>query len=101
MGLFDYPTEPGRPADASARRGAYDFVFLEDLPKESWAEILAIVEKHYFRAGDDIVQIGDRDDSFYILTSGSVSVMLAGRGGRLYSIDELSAGSVFGEIAFF
>ena len=53
------------------------------------------------RVGDDIIRMGDRDDAFYILTSGSVSVIVADKRGREKIITEIPEGSVFGEIAFF
>ena len=45
--------------------------------------------------------MGERDDSFYILSSGSVSVVVPNRRGRDTAIVEIPEGSVFGEIAFF
>ena len=62
---------------------------------------LAIVETRHFRAGDDIIRMRERDDSFYILTAGSVSVVVPDSAGRDLVIAEIPEGSVFGEIAFF
>src|SRR4029077_8959405 len=64
-------------------------------------KIFAIVEKLYFRTGDDLIHMGDRDDSFYILLAGSVSVLVPGVRGRTTTIAEIPRGSVFGESAFF
>jgi CRP-like cAMP-binding protein len=101
MSFFEYPTGMSADANAPDRPVASEFTFLENLPKGSWEKILAIVETRHFRAGDDIITIGERDDSFYILSSGSVSVVVPDRKGRDKIITEIPEGSVFGEIAFF
>jgi CRP/FNR family cyclic AMP-dependent transcriptional regulator len=99
MGLFDYPME----ASAAAASGpvAEAFVFLEALPGDAWEKILAIVETRHFRRGDNIITRGEHDDSFYILSSGAVSVVVPDKRGRDSVIAEIPEGSVFGEIAFF
>src|SRR3954451_21178604 len=99
MGLFDYPME----ASAAAASGpvAEAFVFLGALPGDAWEKILAIVETRHFRRGDNIITRGERDDSFYILSSGAVSVVVPDKRGRDSVIAEIPEGSVFGEIAFF
>ena len=99
MGLFDYPME----SSAAAASGplAEAFVFLEALPGDAWEKILAIVETRHFRRGDNIITRGERDDSFYILSSGAVSVVVPDKRGRDSVIAEIPEGSVFGEIAFF
>ena len=47
-----------------------------------------------------MIRIGDKDDSFYILTSGDVDVIV-GAGDAETVLATISEGSVFGEIAFF
>jgi CRP/FNR family transcriptional regulator, cyclic AMP receptor protein len=101
MSFFEYPTGVSAEANASGKSATNAFTFLENLPKGSWEKILAIVETRHFRAGDDIITLGERDDSFYILSSGSVSVIVPDRRGRDNVITEIAEGSVFGEIAFF
>jgi len=90
MGLFDY-TETAEP-DTSLQ----EITFLADLSEADWARICKLVETRQFRAGDDLIRAGDKDDSFYILTNGEVDVMIGDK--VLANIPE---GSVFGEIAFF
>jgi len=97
MGLFDYPTE-ARVAPSPALKS---ITFLDQVPRETCEKILAIVETRHFRAGDDIIRMRERDDSFYILTAGSVSVVVPDSAGRDLVIAEIPEGSVFGEIAFF
>ena len=72
MGLFDYPDT------ADARESLPEITFLADLSKEDWARVLKIVQTRLFQAGDDLIRAGDRDDSFYILTGGTVEAC-AGR----------------------
>jgi CRP/FNR family transcriptional regulator, cyclic AMP receptor protein len=101
MGLFDYPDETASPAGVPGITRDHDFIFLNKLSKEDWNKILTIVEKFQFRGGDTIFNAGDHDDSFYILSAGSVSVLTPDRRGRLTTIAEIPTGSVFGESAFF
>ncbi|MGA9087836.1 MAG: cyclic nucleotide-binding domain-containing protein [Bradyrhizobium sp.] len=101
MSFFEYPTVGATQSKASGEPAASAFTFLENLPKGSWEKILPIVETRHFRLGDDIIKMGERDDSFYILSSGSVNVVVPDRRGRDTVIVEIPEGSVFGEIAFF
>src|SRR5262249_53375412 len=95
MGLFDYPT--ATTADAAGPR----FTFLADLPDESWKQMLAIVETLHFRAGDPIIRQDERDEAFFILTSGELEVVEIDARGRERLINEIRQGAVFGEIGFF
>lgn len=90
MGLFDYPdaTKTAEPLQ--------EITFLADLSSDDWTRVLKIVNERPFRAGDDLIRIGDKDDSFYILTRGEVEVSIGDK--VLATIPE---GSVFGEISFF
>lgn len=90
MGLFDYP------GTAAPEKALAEITFLADLSTEDWGRILKLVETRLFRAGDDLIRIGDKDDSFYILTRGDVTVTIGDK--VLATIPE---GSVFGEISFF
>ena len=90
MGLFDYSNTADTPESLQ------EITFLADLSSEDWARVLKIVKSRVFRAGDDLIRTGDKDDSFYILTSGEVEVTIADK--VLATIPE---GSVFGEISFF
>jgi CRP/FNR family cyclic AMP-dependent transcriptional regulator len=98
MGHFDYPTVS---RSAPERHAPPSFTFLEHLPKSDWEKILAIVETLHFRAADDIIRVGERDDSFYILTAGTVLVVKPDSKGGEEVIAEIPKGSVFGEISFF
>ncbi len=73
-----------------------EITFLADLSEVDWARIKKLVETRHFRTGDDLIRVGNKDDSFYILTNGEVEVVIGDK--VLASIPE---GSVFGEISFF
>ena len=95
MGLFDYDAT----APSEAEQG--EIVFLEDFSSEDWNKILNIVETRHFRSGQDLVRDGERDDSFYIISSGSVDVVVRDAKGKESVLTSLPEGSVFGEISFF
>lgn len=95
MGLFDYDAA----APSEAEQG--EIVFLEDFSSEDWNKILNIVETRHFRSGQDLVRDGERDDSFYIISSGSVDVVVRDAKGKESVLTSLPEGSVFGEISFF
>jgi CRP/FNR family transcriptional regulator, cyclic AMP receptor protein len=98
MGLFDYPAGL-QPSGATSASPA--FTLLADLPQSSWKKILALVETLHFHKGDCIIRQGERDNAFFILSSGTVEVVTSDRNGRETVISEIPQGSVFGEIAFF
>ncbi len=95
MGLFDYEATVAPEAEHG------EIVFLEDFSSEDWSKILNIVETRHFLAGQDLVRDGERDDSFYILSSGSVDIVVRDAKGRESVLTSLPEGSVFGEISFF
>ena len=94
MGLFDYPGTV--PQDAALA----EITFLGELSEAEWARILRLVETRQFRAGEDLIRTGEKDDSFYILTNGEVDVVI-GSGSTQTTLATITEGSVFGEIAFF
>lgn len=98
MGLFDYPGEKGG-ADTSSSLSP-SFIFLEDLPAASWKKILAHAEVMHLKPGQIVIGAGEREDSFYILSAGTVEVVI--RSAKKETVlATISEGSVFGEIAFF
>ena len=95
MGLFDYD------ATASSETPSNEIVFLEEFSSDDWNKVLNIVETRHFQAGQDIVRNGEQDDSFYILSSGTVEIIVHDAKGNETVLTSLPEGSVFGEIAFF
>jgi anion transporter len=69
------------------------------LSREDIAKILGRLEEKFFPAGTTILSQGDQGDSFYIIQSGAVQVVLEGGGGRRESIAVLGQGDDFGEMA--
>ena len=95
MGLFDYPTESGPVAPAE------EVNFLGDLDEQDWKKILSLVETRHFRTGEDLIRSGEDDDSFYILSNGTCEVIVPNSKGEPVTLNTISEGSVFGEVAFF
>ncbi|NKB56399.1 MAG: cyclic nucleotide-binding domain-containing protein [Alphaproteobacteria bacterium] len=94
MAFFDYPGS-GVPNPVET-----EITFLADLSEAEWARILKVVETRQFRAGENLIQSGDQDDAFYLLTSGEVDVLIGSEEDERI-ITTIAEGSVFGEIAFF
>jgi anion transporter len=69
------------------------------LSREDIAKILGRLEERSFHAGTTIVSQGDQGDSFYIIQSGAVQVVLESGGGRKESIAVLGPQEGFGEMA--
>jgi CRP-like cAMP-binding protein len=95
MGLFDYPTGPAEDVPVE------EVSFLDGLSEADWKKILSVVETRQFRAGEELVKIGETDDSFYIISSGSVETLIPDGKGQWRALSVIPEGSIFGEIAFF
>ena len=94
MGLFDYDGPKSDPSDLD------EITLLGELSEDDWSRVLKIVETRHFKIGEDLIRVGDKDDSFYILTSGNVDVIVNIDGSETV-LANISEGSVFGEIAFY
>ena len=94
MGLFN---NPGGAESTSPDH----MVFLDALSEKDWEKLLSLVETRHFRAGDYLINAGEPDSSFYILSSGTVEVVLPSGTGEAHVLTEIPEGSVVGEIAFF
>src|SRR5262249_59072758 len=66
------------------------------LSREDIAKILGRFEEKSYSAGMTIVTQGDKGDSFYIIQSGAVQVILESGGGRRESIAVLCPPNAFG-----
>ena len=69
------------------------------LSREDIAKILGRLEEKFFSAGTTVVSQGDKGDSFYIIQSGAVQVILESGGGRRESIAVMGPQDSFGEMA--
>lgn len=88
-GFFSYPT-----ADAPR---APDLEFFPHGTEEEWGKLLAYTEMQLFDAGDTVMRAGERGRALYLLTEGTLELVITGHRGapRL-----LAATSVFGELSF-
>jgi len=96
MGLFDYPK-----SSEMAQRMLDEFTFLGEASSEDWDIIRAHVETKNFGAGEKLVRYGEIDTSFFILTEGTVEIVVEQSDGEPHVLSNIPKGSVFGEIAFF
>lgn len=69
------------------------------LSREDIAKILGKLEEKSFTAGTTIFSQGEKGDSFYIIQSGAVHVVLESAGGRSESVAVLGPQDCFGEMA--
>jgi anion transporter len=69
------------------------------LSREDIAKVLGKLEEKTFDSGTKIFSQGDKGDSFYLIQSGAVQVVLEGAGGRSESIAVLGPQDWFGEMA--
>ena len=84
---YDEPDErPGEP-------------FLAGCSEEGWRSIAAWSERRRFRAGEQIINVGDTDAALLIVLEGEVSTSI-GRGRRPGMLSVSPAGSVVGEVGF-
>jgi CRP-like cAMP-binding protein len=93
-GFFQYPTEQEGPAPSN-------LLFLSDCDEKDWEKLLSYVETQLFRAGEIIMNEGDRDDALSIVQSGQVEVLSPpSRFGKVRRIALMGAGAVMGEQSF-
>ncbi|MBL8484607.1 MAG: cyclic nucleotide-binding domain-containing protein [Rhodocyclaceae bacterium] len=95
-GFFDYPGDGDRPMQST-------LVFLPEHGENSWRVLLSFTERRPFRAGDEVLRVGDTGRAIYIVARGSLEVVVPHKKkrGSFMRVAELDEGSVFGEQAFF
>ena len=92
--FFDYPN-----LDSSERQE--EMVFLPDRSEGDWAKLLTFTETRRFRSGEVVIRLGETDRALYLLTEGSLDVLIPYRGDQsLRRFATVDAGSVIGEQAF-
>jgi CRP-like cAMP-binding protein len=87
--FFNYPSPT---AGNAALRDPGRELFA-DFNERDWRLVLDHSDLLNFSAGDEIVRAGDQEDAVYILVEGLVV--------RGKVVDEIEAGSAFGEVSFF
>jgi len=91
---FDNPTQ-------LEGEGTHDTKFLPNWDEHKWEKLRAYTTTSSFRAGDNVIQVGDADRAFYILLEGQLDVLIPAMGGQeMRSIRTFSEGAVVGEVAF-
>jgi CRP-like cAMP-binding protein len=74
---------------------------LSDRSEADWRSLLAYTETRRFHAGDCLINRGETERALYIITEGSLEVLVPRGGkGRPHQVAVIEAGSVFGEQAF-
>ncbi len=92
--LFDYPNR-------AAGQSQEEIVFLPNQNDEKWVKLLTYTETRRFRAGEVVIRLGETDRALYLITQGSLEVLIP-HGGRqnLRRFTQVETGSVIGEQAF-
>lgn len=67
---------------------------------EAIAHLNQQMRSRHFGAGETIIQQGDQGDSLFIIAKGVVKVWVRLEAGKSLDVAQLSAGDVFGEMAF-
>jgi CRP/FNR family transcriptional regulator, cyclic AMP receptor protein len=94
--LFDYSG-----AAAAHPPQVEELVFLPRATPEDWAKLIDHTEARRFAAGDVVVREGSAAQELYIVTRGSLEVLVDGdKAGELRRIAAIEPGSVFGEQSF-
>lgn len=93
---FDYLEKPQVDIEIEEKFNAIEKLdfFREFSDAEIW-EIIRACNWQEFQQGEEIIVEGEIDDSFYIITSGSVEIIKEG-----YNIGELAVGDCFGEMGY-
>jgi CRP-like cAMP-binding protein len=95
--LFDYSSAGA----AQAPRADEGLVFLAHATPDDWAKLIDHTEARRFVAGDLVVREGSAAQELYIVTRGSLEVLVEGeKAGELRKIASIEPGSVFGEQSF-
>lgn len=94
--LFDYS------GTARPQRAEEELVFLPGATSDDWAKLIDHTEARRFAAGEVVVREGSTAQELYIVTRGSLEVLVEGdKAGELRKIAAIEAGWVFGEQSFF
>jgi CRP-like cAMP-binding protein len=91
--FFNYPV-------AGADEAPDDQLFMPDRTEAQWKTLVSHSERRPFRAGEDVVRLGDVDRALLIIVEGTVQALLREGGLRRQAGPVMPAGTVIGEIAF-
>lgn len=71
-----------------------------DLDADTLAQLSGCLEPRTVRAGERILNAGDRGDELFLVRRGVVRILLPLPGGKCHHLATLSSGDFFGEMAF-
>lgn len=91
--FFDYP-------DVAVKETADDVLFLPDRSERDWEKLLSHTDSRPFRPGETVIQAGVVERALYIVTSGTLAMLLPQRGGGEKEFKTIEAPSVIGELCF-
>ena len=91
--FFDYP-------DVQVHEAAQELAFLGDRSERDWEKLLAHTDARPFAAGDTVIHAGELDRALYIVTSGSLAMLLPQRDGGQKAFKTIDAPTVLGELCF-
>ena len=86
-----------RPFRIAAEESA-DLLFMPSATASDWATVFGFAERLEVPAGLAVVQAGEEDRALYLITEGTLAVLLPRADGP---VKEIEAPAVVGEIAFF
>jgi len=89
--FFDYPGEE--------TTGGQELVFLPGRADVDWTRLLHHMETIRFRAGEVVIAAGEADRALYLISEGTVEVLVPARRG-LRRVRTQSKGTILGEVAF-
>lgn len=94
--LFDYGTASAETTTQSALQ------FLPLWNDAKWRKLFSYAQRQPFTSGDDIIHIGDTDQTLYLILEGQLEILIpAGRWRKTLKRTQLrDAGSLIGEQAF-
>ncbi|NER00155.1 MAG: mechanosensitive ion channel [Cyanothece sp. SIO2G6] len=76
-------------------------VYFRSLAEEDIMNLAAKTQIKQYAAGETIIQEGQGDEGYYVITNGKVRVWTQNHQGLPQSIDQLEPGDAFGEMAIF
>jgi hypothetical protein len=96
---LDAPVAPAPAPVAPAGAQIVVSPLFRDFSVDEMVEVIAGLKLLTFEAGDIIITQGERGDSLYMLTSGTVKASVRNAQGRQVPVAELEEGSFFGEMS--
>jgi CRP-like cAMP-binding protein len=80
-------------------RTALAAALFADLPRQAFDRVSGGLRRRLVSPGDILVTEGEPGDSIFLITRGSVRIVVIGGSGRPFEIRRLDAGDFFGEVA--